>query len=53
MPLVNYEGDSSEEEEENNTQPTINLKPSASRRIHLPTPSQTSSKITIEDDDDE
>ncbi|CAF3469127.1 unnamed protein product [Rotaria socialis] len=53
MPLVNYEGDSSDEEEDNNTQPTINLKPSASRRIHLPTPSQTSSKITIEDDDDE
>lgn len=53
MPLVNYEGDSSDEEEDNNTQPAINLKPAVARRIHLPTPSQSSSKITIEDDDDE
>lgn len=55
MPLVNYEGDSSGEEDNNSddNQPKINLKPSTSHRLHLPTPAQTSSKVTIEDLDDE
>ena len=49
MPLVNYEGGSSDEETEDNTneiQPTT-------RRLHLPVPAKPSSKAIIEDDDDD
>lgn len=49
MPLVNYEGGSSDEEIEdtkNETQP-------ATRRLHLPAPAKPSSKAAIIDDDDD
>ncbi len=52
MPLVNYEGDSSEEDEHNEIQSTIDLKSSSTRRLHLPTPSHPPSNIIIDDEDD-
>jgi hypothetical protein len=44
MPLVNYEGDSSEGED--------NEIQSTTRRLHLPAPSHPPSKIIINDDDE-
>ncbi|CAF2961160.1 unnamed protein product [Rotaria sp. Silwood2] len=52
MPLVNYEGDSSEEED-NNIQVTTDSKSSTTRRLDLPAPSHSSSNAIIDDDDDE
>ncbi|CAF0923155.1 unnamed protein product [Rotaria sp. Silwood1] len=52
MPLVNYEGDSSEEED-NNIQVTTDSKSSTTRRLHLPAPSHSSSNIVVDDDDDD
>ena len=49
MPLVNYEGGSSDEEiddNKNDVQPTT-------RRLHLPAPAKPSSKAIIADDDDD
>jgi hypothetical protein len=45
MPLVNYEGDSSEGED--------NEIQSTTRRLHLPAPSHPPSNKVIDDDDDE
>ena len=57
MPLVNYEGDSSdgeEEEETNQVQTAKDPQPTTARRLHLPVPSRPPSKPIIEDlDDDE
>lgn len=58
MPLVNYEGDSSEGEEDNEIQSTIDTKSSTgTRRLHLPAPSHPPSNAIIadgyDDDDDE
>lgn len=50
MPLVNYEGGSSDEETEDNTN---EIQPTTTRRLHLPVPAQASSKATIEDIDDD
>ncbi|CAF0821854.1 unnamed protein product [Adineta steineri] len=47
MPLVNYEGDSSEEEQEDNEIQ------STTRRLHLPAPSHPVSKKLIDGDDDD
>jgi hypothetical protein len=44
MPLVNYEGNSSEEED--------NEIQSTTRRLHLPAPSHRPSNVIIDDDDD-
>ena len=52
MPLVNYEGGSSDEEDNNNDQ--IETTTTATRRLHLPAPSHPpSNKIIDIDDDDE
>ncbi|UJR36238.1 hypothetical protein I4U23_028970 [Adineta vaga] len=58
MSLVNYEGDSSEgEEEENIINNNTNVQSSNVRRLHLPAPSHLSSKTIVstndDDDDDE
>jgi hypothetical protein len=53
MPLVNYEGDSSEEEDNNEIQSTANSKSSTTRRLHLPAPSHPSSNVIIDDNDDD
>jgi hypothetical protein len=46
MSLVNYEGGSSEEEDNNDEIQTI-----GTRRLHLPAPSHPPSKVVIDDDD--
>jgi hypothetical protein len=46
MSLVNYEGDSSEEEQDDEIQST-------DRRLHLPAPSHPPSNQIIDDDEDE
>ncbi len=51
MPLVNYEGDSSEGED-NEIQSTTDSKSITTRRLHLPAPSHPPSNVTIDDDDD-
>jgi hypothetical protein len=51
MPLVNYEGDSSEGED-NEIQSTTDSKSSTTRRLHLPAPSHPPSNTIIDIDDD-
>ena len=48
MPLVNYEGNSSEEEEDQ-----TDSKLTTTRRLHLPAPARPSSNIIIDDDEDD
>ena len=50
MSLVNYEGDTSEEEDNNNSGNVI--QPTA-RRLHLPAPSHPPSNAVIDGDDDD
>jgi len=52
MPLVNYEGDSSEGED-NEIQSTTDSKSSTTRRLHLPAPSHPPSNAIMDIDDDE